>query len=197
VTSVDQEPRRLHDPSVLKAISHPLRVRILYELTTVAGARASDLAREIGVQANLVSFHLRQLAKYGLVEEAPELARDKRERVWRVSSTAGISTSLSAVANEPGGEAAIQVWKRESAAWAHMVIDHAYAQDVHSPDIYSISDVPMRLTTAQARELATEITALLRRWVHQGSQVDEKAVKDEPRKTYLALTVLQPYPHSF
>jgi len=184
----------LHDPSVLKAISHPLRIRILHELTTVAGARAVDLAREFGVQANLVSFHLRQLAKYGLVEEAPELARDKRERVWRVSSTAGISTSLSAVANEPGGEAAIQVWKRESAAWAHMVIDHAYAQDVNSNDVYSIADVPMRLTATQARELVVELSTLLRRWVRQGAASDDTSAEDESRKAYLALTVLQPYP---
>ena len=45
--------------------------------------RAADVARELGIPANQASFHLRQLAKYGLVEEAPEEARDRRDRVWR------------------------------------------------------------------------------------------------------------------
>ena len=48
--------------------------------------RAADVAERLDIPANQASFHLRQLAKYGLVEEAPELARDGRDRVWRATS---------------------------------------------------------------------------------------------------------------
>ena len=67
------------------------------ELAATGSMRAADVARELGIPANQASFHLRQLAKYGLVEEAPEAARDKRDRVWRAGRrgrrTASTSTS--------------------------------------------------------------------------------------------------------
>lgn len=185
---------RVHDPSILKAVSHPTRIRILHELGAVKGARSTDLANIMDVTPNLVSFHLRQLAKYHLVEEAPELSRDKREHFWRVSPQMGLSISLEAVASQPGGQSAIQVWKRDSAAWAHSVIEHAYAQDVTSEDIYSIADVPLRLTQTQARQLAVELSDLLRKWVKDGAAWKPKKGSSEKQKTYLALTVLQPYP---
>ena len=77
------DPQPLSDPRVLRAIAHPVRNRILDELGASGPTRAADIARELGIPANQASFHLRQLAKYGLVEEAPEEARDKRDRVWR------------------------------------------------------------------------------------------------------------------
>ncbi len=75
---------------MLKAMSHPLRRRILRELARVgaAGARAADLAAALGEPANALSFHLRTLAEADLIHEAPELARDRRDRVW-VRATGG------------------------------------------------------------------------------------------------------------
>ena len=72
---------KIHDPQVLRAISHPVRNRILDELGAQGSLRAADIARVLDIPANQASFHLRQLAKYGLVEEDPEAARDKRDRV--------------------------------------------------------------------------------------------------------------------
>jgi DNA-binding transcriptional ArsR family regulator len=71
------------DPGVLRALSHPLRQRILGELDVVGHARAADLAAALEEAANSISFHLRVLAKAGIIEEAPEHARDRRDRVWR------------------------------------------------------------------------------------------------------------------
>ncbi len=88
------EPRRLSDPRVLRAIAHPVRTRILEELSASGPVRAADVARDLGIPANQASFHLRQLAKYGLVEEAPEEARDKRDRVWRAVAAEGYSVNL-------------------------------------------------------------------------------------------------------
>ncbi len=62
----------MHDPRVLRAIAHPVRNRILDRARARTGSlRAADIAAELGIPANQASFHLRQLAKYGLVEEDP------------------------------------------------------------------------------------------------------------------------------
>src|SRR5687768_6358912 len=51
---------------------------------------ATGLAAAVGEPVNKVSFHLRLLAKYGFIEEAPELARDGRDRWWRLAYADGL-----------------------------------------------------------------------------------------------------------
>jgi DNA-binding transcriptional ArsR family regulator len=68
--------------AMLKAYSHPLRRQILRLIARRGFLRAADVAAELSVPANSVSFHLRTLADAGLIEEAPEKARDRRDRVW-------------------------------------------------------------------------------------------------------------------
>ena len=77
------ETFHVQDPAALRAIAHPLRQRILMELAVLGHARAADLARATGEPANSVSFHLRVLARAGMIVEAPEHARDRRDRVWK------------------------------------------------------------------------------------------------------------------
>ena len=74
--------------AMLKAYAHPLRRRIARAVAARDHARAADLAADLDVPANSVSFHLRVLADAGLIEEAPEFARDKRDRVWKVIDAA-------------------------------------------------------------------------------------------------------------
>ena len=68
--------------AMLKAYTHPLRRKILRLLARRHHMRAADIAAELEVAANSVSFHLRTLADAGLIVEAPEHARDRRDRVW-------------------------------------------------------------------------------------------------------------------
>lgn len=68
--------------AMLKAYSHPLRRQILRLLARHEHLRAADIASELAVPANSASFHLRTLADAGLIEEAPDRARDRRDRVW-------------------------------------------------------------------------------------------------------------------
>lgn len=69
--------------AMLKALANPLRRRIVNELIRRQYARAVDLAAELDVAANTLSFHLRVLADAGLIEDDPEHARDRRDRVWK------------------------------------------------------------------------------------------------------------------
>lgn len=72
--------------AALQAVSHPLRLDIIEYLRRNSHARAADIAAATGKPANSISYHLRTLAAAELVAEAPELARDKRDRVWRLAT---------------------------------------------------------------------------------------------------------------
>lgn len=74
--------------AMLKAYAHPLRRRIARAVAARGHARAADLAADLDAPANSISFHLRVLADAGLLEEDPEHARDKRDRVWKVTEGA-------------------------------------------------------------------------------------------------------------
>ena len=117
------------DPRILRAIAHPARSRILSELHAAGSLRAADVARILDIPANQASFHLRQLAKYGLVVEAPEEARDKRDRVWRMAPEDGISFRTTDVLAQPGREAAVDVYRRSARAGGHHLVDRSLAED--------------------------------------------------------------------
>ena len=70
------------DVEVLRVLSHPLRARILGALRLEGPATASQLGRRLGESSGLTSYHVRQLARFGLVEDVADQV-SKRDRVWR------------------------------------------------------------------------------------------------------------------
>ena len=184
------EPHRghVHDPRVLRAIAHPVRNRILTELTATGPMRAADLARELGVPANQASFHLRQLAKYGLIEEAPEAARDQRDRVWKATVEEGLSIDVGSLEAEPGGKAAAKVFMSNAATFAHQIVDAAYSRDRIEGTHRSTMESAIRLTKEEAGELGSEITDLVHRWT------ERTRGSDDGRRTYLFHSMLLPHP---
>jgi hypothetical protein len=77
------EQRELRDPKTMRALAHPLRLK-LFELVGREGTLTSTQAAELtGESTGSSSFHLRQLAKYGFIEEAP--GGKGRERPWRLA----------------------------------------------------------------------------------------------------------------
>ena len=70
------------DVEALRVLSHPLRARILGALRLEGEATASQLGRRLGESSGATSYHLRQLARFGFVEES-EHQVSRRERVWR------------------------------------------------------------------------------------------------------------------
>jgi len=73
--------RRLTDPRELRAMAHPLRVRIVEELFLDGPLTASQLSERLGESPANCSWHLRQLAKYGYVAETGEGIG--RQRPWQ------------------------------------------------------------------------------------------------------------------
>jgi DNA-binding transcriptional ArsR family regulator len=74
---------RILDAGALKALAHPLRVRLLDLLVEVGPSTASGLGRLVGENSGSTSYHLRQLARHGLIEEAEGLGT-ARDRYWRI-----------------------------------------------------------------------------------------------------------------
>ncbi|MFC7480188.1 winged helix-turn-helix domain-containing protein [Luedemannella flava] len=76
------EEHRVTDPRELRALAHPLRMRLLDELMIGGPATATELAGVVGESPANCSWHLRQLARYGYVEETGE--GRGRNRPWRI-----------------------------------------------------------------------------------------------------------------
>lgn len=75
------EGRRISEPSALRALSHPLRLRIIELLEQAGPITATAAAAHLGTTPSNCSFHLRLLAKHGFIEEAD--GGVGRNRPWR------------------------------------------------------------------------------------------------------------------
>jgi len=97
--------RTITDPQAMRAMAHPARIEIVEHLsTTGASVTATEMAALVGLSPSATSYHLRELAKYGLVEQAPSRG-DARERVWRSTSS---GWSVGSNGDEPDIRAAEQ-----------------------------------------------------------------------------------------
>jgi predicted ArsR family transcriptional regulator len=82
-TKVSDIPR-VTDTQTLRALAHPVRVALLEALMIEGQFTATEAGNRIGESPTTCSFHLRQLAKYGFVEEAG--GGKGRARPWRLTS---------------------------------------------------------------------------------------------------------------
>ena len=77
-------PRELTDPRSMRAVAHPTRLALMELLGREGDLTATRAGELLGLSAANCSFHLRQLAKYGFVAEAP--GGVGRNRPWRLVS---------------------------------------------------------------------------------------------------------------
>lgn len=73
--------RRLRRADQLRALTHPRRIDLLDLLMASGPLTASECAERLGDSPASCSYHLRQLARFGFVEEAP--GGTGRNRPWR------------------------------------------------------------------------------------------------------------------
>jgi DNA-binding transcriptional ArsR family regulator len=161
------EIRRISDARVLVALSHPLRRRILAMLKLDGPMTVGMLSQHTDHAVGSVSHHLRTLAEAGLVEEVPELARDRRERWWRRTAPA-LQWSSSDFAADPAAEAIAHVAESINLEYqADVVRQWAAADEAEKaswPDGPFSSDSWVRLTDHELAELGEQMIALVRRW---------------------------------
>jgi DNA-binding transcriptional ArsR family regulator len=179
------------DVRALRALAHPLRNRLLGQLRLHGPATASQLGRAVGENSGSTSYHLRQLAHYGFVEEVQGRGT-ARERWWRARHRMTSWQPADILAQDGGADVEdeltrmqidlrgriLRAWQAEKAelgpAWAAAA---------------SLNDYGLRLRPDQARALADELDAVLQRWMAAHPGDDAPA---EGAELVLVLTDLVP-----
>lgn len=75
--------RTVTDPESIRALAHPVRLRLLDFLADTSEATATECAEHLGESVASCSFHLRTLEKYGFIERAEPRGREKPWRIIR------------------------------------------------------------------------------------------------------------------
>ena len=157
--------KHVTDVRTLRAIVHPLRIRLLTLLRLDGPATATELARRTAESSGATSYHLRQLERFGYIEE--DGPRNGRERRWRATSR---STSWDAgdFADDSEGRAVSDALERRQVqravdqfeAW----MSHRGEMDPAWLHAATLGDAVMRLTPSQTKALTDELYAVLRRF---------------------------------
>jgi DNA-binding transcriptional ArsR family regulator len=154
--------REVADPRAMRALAHPVRLALLDALGVRGPLTATEAGEAIGESPTTCSFHLRQLAKYGFVEEAGRGAG--RRRPWRLAhvglhfsdvhedaATATAATALDGVLRERRigrMRAGMEARARQPREWQ---------------EVTGASQFLLHVTPAELRALDGEITGLLMR----------------------------------
>lgn len=168
----------VHDPRALRALAHPLRGTLLGLLRLEGPSTATLLAQRVGESSGATSYHLRQLAAYGFVEEILG-AGTGRERWWR-SLHRSTSWDTQEFLDAPGGREVVEELSyRQLTQHSRMLAAHAEQRE-DLDDAWrravSLNDWAIRLSPQQARALADELNAVLARWRDQQEETGEPLV---------------------
>jgi DNA-binding transcriptional ArsR family regulator len=150
----------LTDPRALRALAHPVRLELMGLLRRGGPLTATQAGEQIGESPASCSFHLRQLAKYGLVEEAG--GGRGRERPWQATA---ITTEWAARGGDEETDAAgtllsrvvVERYLQNAIAW----LDRRGSEDPEWVEAATISDALVYMTPAELREVEKGFRALL------------------------------------
>lgn len=159
------------DAPALKAMAHPMRVQILRILQLRKRASVTSLADELGETTGATSYHLRQLARHGFVEDfepddLPEEERTpgRKQRWWRMAVDQIHMTGFEFLANEDTREA-VGFLLREFQADRSRRLANWFATASQWPAEWqkasSDMDGHLDLSPRQARALADELAELV------------------------------------
>ncbi|MFE4643069.1 ArsR/SmtB family transcription factor [Streptomyces sp. NPDC056730] len=151
------KPReRTLDARSLRGLAHPLRIRLLGNLRHDGPATASQLAERLGESSGATSYHLRQLAAHGFVEDDPTRGKG-RERWWKASTEGVIFGPDLHSDTDPAVRGAVDLFlheiasihTQELATWLGTASDWPREWS-HSADL---SDFTLPLTSEQLHEM--------------------------------------------
>ncbi len=170
----------LRDPSAMRALAHPTRLRLLGELRLRGPQTVGLLSAVVDEAPGSVSYHLGVLARHGLVVEVPERARDRRERWWRAAHDRTSWDPTEGLADPEVRAALGELRASVLQRYAEQLRDYL-AREPSLPEEWVRSatsgDELLHLTSDQLAELAAEIQALVAAWA---SRSDRDAAGAEP-----------------
>ncbi|MET9383492.1 helix-turn-helix domain-containing protein [Streptomyces sp. NPDC002928] len=164
MTEHEERKQRRLDARSLRGLAHPLRMQLLDTLRQRGPATASQLAERFGESSGATSYHLRQLAAHGFVEDAPERGKG-RERWWQAVDQGLVfdTAEFEDAGPEVRGLAEVFLYEvanthaRELSTWLDARKDWSEAWSRGS----DMSDATLRLTPELAAELVTRMHALI------------------------------------
>lgn len=154
------------DAAALRALAHPLRVRLLAALRRDGPATSAALARAFDETTGATSYHLRQLARHGFVEE--ETGRGTaRERWWRALHRYTSWDTADFLDDPAAMEAGTVMLHRQ----LDVENDHVREWIAHQADwprawlaAADASDLALRLTPARLARLVSEVHEVVMRY---------------------------------
>ncbi|MEP9382150.1 helix-turn-helix domain-containing protein [Nocardioides sp. KR10-350] len=145
----------------LKALTHPVRVRMLGMLRIDGPATATTLATRLGLNSGATSYHLRQLAQHGFIVD-DETRGNGRERWWRAAHGSTLTNKADLPPEEK--EALDAYLQSVSTIYAHQ-LQQAMEERPLLPQEWreasTFSDWTVRITASQAKALLDRIDELL------------------------------------
>jgi DNA-binding transcriptional ArsR family regulator len=166
--------RNLTDVDSLKALAHPLRQRIFNRLNRFGPATSADLAGVFDADRGATSYHLRQLERYGFVEEDTDLSSGRR-RYWKAVA---LDLRLPYDSEDPEIAAAADAIGAQWMEQAQREL-HAYLLDPQSfgefgeAAMHSFSGTT--LTAGELARFAEEYVAFVSRWHRFPAEATEGA----------------------
>ena len=166
----------LHDAGPMRALAHPLRLRILGLLRSGGPQSVGKLAEATGVASGSVSYHLSTLAKHGFVVPAPEFERDGRERWWQAAHEMTTLRSEEFIDDPERREAAEAMRRTVLDSYHRELVDALDAEIDLEPEWVAASDSSdgaAHLTLDEFRELDADLAAVREKWWGRGREPRE------------------------
>jgi DNA-binding transcriptional ArsR family regulator len=164
VTEAQNPQVRQLDARSLRGLAHPLRMQLLDALRFGGPATASQLAEKLGESSGATSYHLRQLAEYGFVEDAPERGKG-RERWWQAVHLGLRFDDALLNDSDPAVRGAADMYLHEVATTQTRELSTWLGNRGSWPEEWSrswdMSSATLRLTPELARELVEKMQALV------------------------------------
>ncbi|MFI6734026.1 helix-turn-helix domain-containing protein [Nonomuraea sp. NPDC050451] len=171
-----EESRRIKDLDTLKALGHPLRMKLYRALQVTGAATASHLADQVDEAVSLVSYHLRKLAAHGLIVEADSRGGDARERWWQPAD-ASISTRDEDFRDAPERvavhTAVSRMHARQQSEMYESFLDTQSAWPGDWRNSAFSSEFMLSLTAEELHRLSDELNEVVRKWRAQGKAARE------------------------
>jgi DNA-binding transcriptional ArsR family regulator len=147
------------DGPALRALAHPLRMRIIAVLRREGPATATTLAERLGESSGATSYHLRSLARAGFVTEIPDRGT-RRERWWQAAQEM-TSWQPEHFLDDPEDRAAAQWFSGYLGRQAMEWIDDWIRQREHAEPAWIAaadqSDLLVHMTPDQVRAMLREV----------------------------------------
>lgn len=157
----------VRDAGAMRALAHPTRSRLLGELRAEGPRSVGGLSRVVDEAPGSVSYHLGVLAEHGFVEEAPELAPNRRERWFRASHDY-TRFEPADVVGDSEATAALSVLRSTIAHRYAEAFDDYLAREARLPQEWVAAatggDELLHLNLEQMVQLREELLAFARRW---------------------------------